>query len=141
MGDYKYIRDELPTHDVHITSFWIDVTEVTYEYWFEIADWAEENGYEFSDRPSRAKKGATWSPVREQHPMNMVRWYDAIKWCNARSEHDGRFLHGIVDEVRIYNRILNEKEALQNFKATNNSMVVEASDKLAVIWACTKSAR
>ena len=90
MGDYKYVRDELPTHDVHITSFWIDVTEVTYEYWFEIADWAEKNGYEFSDRPERAKKGATWSPVREQHPMNMVRWYDAIKWCNARSEHDGR---------------------------------------------------
>ena len=26
MGDYKYVRDELPTHDVHITSFWIDVT-------------------------------------------------------------------------------------------------------------------
>ena len=57
------------------------------------------------------------------------------------SEHDGRFLHGIVDEVRIYNRILNEKEALQNFKATNNSIVVEASAKLAVIWACIKSAR
>jgi len=38
-------------------------------------------------------------------------------------------------------RILNEKEALQNFKATNNSIVVEASDKLAVIWACIKSAR
>ena len=55
--------------------------------------------------------------------------------------HDGRFLHGIVDEFRIYNRILNEKEALQNFKATNDSIVVEASDKLAVIWACTKSAR
>ena len=57
------------------------------------------------------------------------------------SKHDGRFLHGIVDEFRIYNRILNEKEALQNFKATNNSIVVEASDKLAVIWACIKSAR
>src|SRR5215212_2223216 len=23
------------------------------------------------------------------HPVNNVSWYDAVKWCNARSEKDG----------------------------------------------------
>ena len=50
------------------------------------------------------------------------------------SEHDGRFLMGMVDDVRIYNRVLNEKEVKQNFKVTSNVMAVSLKDKLATCW-------
>ena len=50
------------------------------------------------------------------------------------SEHDGRFLNGMVDDVRIYNRILNETEVKQNFKVKSNLMAVSLKDKLATCW-------
>jgi len=51
------------------------------------------------------------------------------------SEHEGRYLPGIVDEVRIYKRALSENEIAKNFNAKTNSLaVVDAKDKLAITW-------
>ena len=50
------------------------------------------------------------------------------------SEHDGRFLDGMIDEVRIYNRVLNEDEVAQNFSAKSNKLAVEPTGKLATTW-------
>ncbi|MBI1925824.1 LamG domain-containing protein [Candidatus Poribacteria bacterium] len=55
------------------------------------------------------------------------------------SEHDGRFLTGMVDEVRIYNRILDEKEVKQNFGAKTNKLAVDPAGKLATAWGTMKS--
>jgi sulfatase modifying factor 1 len=90
IGGYGFLEDEAPSHYVSMSSYYMDETEVTYEYWFEIANWAIQNGYDFSDRPEKAKDGPYWAETPEKHPMNMVMWYDAIKWCNARSEKEGR---------------------------------------------------
>ena len=38
----------------------------------------------------KLKSGPSWSPAPKDHPMNMVTWYDSVKWCNARSEMEGR---------------------------------------------------
>ncbi len=38
------------------------------------------------------------------------------------SEYDGRYLYGIVDEVRIYNRILTAEEVLQNYAVESNDL-------------------
>jgi hypothetical protein len=54
------------------------------------------------------------------------------------SEHDGRFLVGMVDEVRIYNRVLDEKEVEQNFKVKSNKLAVDPSGKLATAWGAMK---
>ena len=90
IGGYGYLDDEVPSHYVSMPSYYMDETEVTYEYWFEIANWAIRNGYDFSDRPETAKDGPFWAETPEKHPMNMIKWYDAVKWCNARSEKEGR---------------------------------------------------
>jgi formylglycine-generating enzyme required for sulfatase activity len=90
IGGYGYLDDEVPSHYVSMPSYYMDETEVTYEYWFEIANWATRNGYDFSDRPEKAKDGPFWAETPEKHPMNMIKWYDAVKWCNARSEKEGR---------------------------------------------------
>ncbi|MBC8234397.1 LamG domain-containing protein [bacterium] len=57
-------------------------------------------------------------------------------WHERRigSEHDGRFLMGMVDEVRVYERVLSEKEVEQNFKVESNEMAVSLKDKLATRW-------
>ena len=77
-------------HSLYISSFYCDALEVTSTRWAQVADWAEKNGYEFDEHWKKAKIGPSWSPAPNDHPMNMVTWYDSIKWCNARSEMEGR---------------------------------------------------
>ena len=43
-----------------------------------------------SEKTTKALRGASWSKDPSLHPMNMVTWYDSVKWCNARSEMEGR---------------------------------------------------
>jgi len=57
------------------------------------------------------------------------------------SEHDGRYLNGMVDEVRLYNRILSEDEVKQNYQVTSNELAVTPRDKMALTWGAIKSCR
>jgi len=54
-------------------------------------------------------------------------------------EKNDRYFPGVLDEVRIYNRVLNEDEVLQNYQVESNSMVVNSSGKLAITWADIKT--
>lgn len=62
-------------------AFFMDETEVTKAQWDTVYTWAVTNGYSFSNAGSG--KGA-------DHPVHAVNWYDCVKWCNARSEKDGK---------------------------------------------------
>ncbi|MBT3666466.1 MAG: formylglycine-generating enzyme family protein [Opitutae bacterium] len=96
MGDNKNLTDEKPAHPVNISSFFIDVKEVHIWHWEKVSTWALENGYEFSvkshDEGGGPKTGPYWYTENSEliFPMNMISWYDAVKWCNARSELEGR---------------------------------------------------
>ena len=57
------------------------------------------------------------------------------------SEHDGRFLIGMIDEVRIYDRILDEKEVEQNFEVKSNKLAVDPAGKLSTSWGFIKRIR
>ncbi len=54
------------------------------------------------------------------------------------SEHDGRFLDGMIDEVRIYDRALDEDEVAQNFEVQARGAAVKPGSKLATTWGRTK---
>ncbi len=55
------------------------------------------------------------------------------------SEHDGRFLIGKIDEVRIYNRVLSANEVANNFAVKSNVLTsVQPKDKLATCWSLIK---
>jgi hypothetical protein len=57
------------------------------------------------------------------------------------SEHDGRFLTGMIDEVRIYDRILSAEEVKQNFNVKSNVLTaVNSTGKLATTWSHIKQA-
>lgn len=78
-----------PVHTNYISAFWIDEKEVSKALWDEVRDWAVTQGYSFND---------TASGKSPDHPVQRVSWYDAIKWCNARSE-----MEELVPVYRIKN--------------------------------------
>ncbi len=73
---------ELPAHTVTLRSFYMGRTEVTKAQWDCVAAWAATNGYDITTNSAAGK--AT------NHPAQTLTWYSAVKWCNARSEMEGR---------------------------------------------------
>ncbi len=64
---------------INVSEFNIDKYEVTFVLWNQVRNWAIKNGYEIG---SGDGFGAN-------HPIHSVNWFDAVKWCNARSEMSG----------------------------------------------------
>jgi formylglycine-generating enzyme required for sulfatase activity len=73
---------EKPVRDVTISAFYIDRTEVDGTLWNTVAAWAADNGYDLSPASGAYK--------REDHPVHSVTWFTCVKWCNARSEMEGK---------------------------------------------------
>jgi formylglycine-generating enzyme required for sulfatase activity len=73
-------RDAIPT-SVYVSAFYMDVNLVSYSQWQTVYAYATSHGYGF-DHPG-AGDGANY-------PVQMVDWYDCIKWCNARSQQAGK---------------------------------------------------
>ena len=57
------------------------------------------------------------------------------------SEHNGRYLNGMIDNVRIYDRVLSADEVMQNLEAKANLTPVEPAGKLSTTWAALKRNR
>jgi formylglycine-generating enzyme required for sulfatase activity len=72
--------DERPVRQVTVSAFYMGRTEVAKGEWDEVRAWAATHGY--TDLSAGAGKAAN-------HPVQTVSWWDAIKWCNARSEKEG----------------------------------------------------
>jgi formylglycine-generating enzyme required for sulfatase activity/5-hydroxyisourate hydrolase-like protein (transthyretin family) len=77
---------ETPTRTVILDGFYMGKFEVTKAQWDEVLSWALSNGYAFdngvTDKPSGEGKYS-------DHPVQMIAFYDILKWCNARSEKEG----------------------------------------------------
>jgi len=73
---------ELPVHSVNLSAFYMDQGEVTKAHWDEVANWASTHGYDISASGGSGKS--------TNHPVHDVTWYECVKWCNARSEKEGR---------------------------------------------------
>jgi len=71
--------DAIPTN-AYVSAFYLDTNLVTYSLWQSVYSWATNHGYGFNDAGSG--KAAS-------HPVQMLDWYDSVKWCNARSQQAG----------------------------------------------------
>jgi formylglycine-generating enzyme required for sulfatase activity len=71
--------------------YWIAETEVTYELWYEVRTWAENNGYTFAYMGREGHDGTLGAPPTgaSQEPATNMNWRDAMIWCNALSEKQG----------------------------------------------------
>jgi sulfatase modifying factor 1 len=73
--------DELPLHPVYLSAFYMDKYDVTKSLWDTVYQWAIAHGYTF-DYAGSGKASS--------HPVQAIDWYDCVKWCNARSEMEGK---------------------------------------------------
>ncbi|MBE0540090.1 MAG: formylglycine-generating enzyme family protein [Verrucomicrobia bacterium] len=75
---------ELPLHSVYVSAFYMDRTEVTKALWDEVCQWA-------TNRPVELRYNFEYWALGKanNHPAHTLTWYDAVKWCNARSEKEG----------------------------------------------------
>ena len=81
MGDYlDGESDAIPTVTAYVSAFHMDTNLVTYSQWQAVYNWATNNGYSFTN------SGSGKAP---NHPVQLVDWYDSVKWCNARSQQAG----------------------------------------------------
>lgn len=81
MGSDSMSNAEKPAHTVTLSSYYMDITEVTYDRWTAVRNWGLTHGY--TDLPAGANGYSTSAP---NQPVVELNWYDAVKWCNARSE-------------------------------------------------------
>ena len=70
----------LPVHNVYLNGFFMDKLEVTKELWQAVQTWALGHGYTNLGGGSFFGNG---------HPVKGIKWSDAVRWCNARSEMEG----------------------------------------------------
>jgi formylglycine-generating enzyme required for sulfatase activity len=70
-----------PGRPISVSTFLVDRYEVSRAQWFQVYNWAVLHGYSFD---------AAGSGESPDHPVHSVSWYDVAKWCNARSEREGR---------------------------------------------------
>lgn len=72
---------DAPQYSVYVSAFYIENTEVTGGRWNLVKEgYADTHGYGFANPGTF--KAAT-------HPVVNVDWFDAVKWCNARSQMEG----------------------------------------------------
>jgi len=85
----KYLRgnvsadlyiDDADVQMVNLSAYDMALTDTTKEQWDTVRTWALTHGY--TDLAVGAGKAST-------HPVQMVTWYDTVKWANAASEKEG----------------------------------------------------
>jgi formylglycine-generating enzyme required for sulfatase activity len=109
-------------HPVHVSDFWMDSTEVTFAEWSAVVQWSGEFGYVF---------GSKGSAKKDSHPVAEVTWYDAVRWCNAKSERAGfrpcyyvGAGRGVMDVYRVGN--LDLTNAMVDWTADGYRLPTEA---------------
>jgi formylglycine-generating enzyme required for sulfatase activity len=78
-GDARVDR-ATPIHTVTVSAFAMDKWEVSIELWESVRAWGNAHGYDLVAGGSYGDK----------HPVHSVSWFDVVKWCNARSEKEGK---------------------------------------------------
>ena len=72
---------DAPQYSVSVSAFYMESKEVAGGRWNLVKEgYADANGYGFDNAGSF--KATT-------HPVQTVNWFDAVKWCNARSQMEG----------------------------------------------------
>ncbi len=85
IGDTSMWADR-PIRTVYLSSYLIGKNPVLRREYSEVMSWANENGYDFTD-PLVSNMSSHYDP---NEPILGINWYNAVKWCNALSEKEGR---------------------------------------------------
>ncbi len=78
---------EMPVHDVYVSPFFMAKHEVTNALWDDVRMWGSTHDY--PDLAAGSTFGTGNVNKGPAHPVYGIDWYDAVKWCNARSQMEG----------------------------------------------------
>lgn len=81
------------TAERSVEQFCMNRYETTYRLWYRIRMQAQDMGYIFQNpgqEGSAGRRGRAPTDMNCFQPVTMINWYDAIVWCNALSETEGR---------------------------------------------------
>lgn len=78
------------SYSVTVDTFYMDKTLVPKWLWDQVFNWAITNGYSFVNTGRIEKVEGGPPPAGTNPPVHSVCWFDCAKWCNARSEMEGR---------------------------------------------------
>jgi formylglycine-generating enzyme required for sulfatase activity len=78
------------TYFLAVSYFYMDKFEVTKALWDEVRNWGLVNGYTDLPVGSFADEWGMDLSRGPNHPVHWVSWYACVKWCNARSQKEGR---------------------------------------------------
>jgi formylglycine-generating enzyme required for sulfatase activity len=92
-GSESYSESYPETYSLAVSDFYMDRTEVTKSLWETVYNWAVTNDYVFDN---------TGSGKAPDHPVHTVNWYDCVKWCNARSEMEGKTPCYTISGNKVY---------------------------------------
>jgi len=75
-----------------ISGFRLGKYEVVYELWYTVYQWASTNGYYFANAGREGHDGTVGAEPSgaKYEPVTQINWRDAIVWCNAYSQMDGK---------------------------------------------------
>ena len=82
MGDTLDGESDAKPTDITVSEYYMDRTLVPYALWRSVY-----LGHHATDMVL-VLRITVWARRRD-HPVQALDWYDSVKWCNARSEHDG----------------------------------------------------
>lgn len=81
------------TAERKLKPFALSKFETTYSLWYQVRVKSEKMGYTYGNKGmggTSGKAGAKPTDLTEYQPVCMINWYDALVWCNALSEIQGR---------------------------------------------------
>lgn len=121
--DKVFVDDGFVNVDYGEDCFAISPTEITYAKWYEVYQWAIENGYVFQNlgrEGNSGQDGAT--PGATNKPVTSISWRDAVVWCNAASEKAGltpvyEYGGDVLREAENYNAKGSNRANTTNVKA------------------------
>jgi formylglycine-generating enzyme required for sulfatase activity len=96
-GEDRYKGVFIAGRTVTLSAFKTSKYETTYELWYEVRQWAADtargaNVYSFANA-GREGSGGTDGAVpttAQNEPVIAINWRDAVVWCNAYSEMNGK---------------------------------------------------
>jgi len=101
---------------ITLSPYYTHSTSITQSQWSEVRSWAAASGY--SDLATGDSKGGS-------HPVHSITWFDAVKWCNARSEMEGLTPCYTVDGGQIY-KTDNRNDVVCNWSANGYRLPTQA---------------
>ena len=94
MGNQNVASDdqaslEERSHRVTLDGFFMARFELTKAEWDDVDAWAVTHGYDFIHPSNTSYQPGGKAP---DHPVHSMTWWDAVKWCNAKTEKEGNGL-------------------------------------------------